>query len=70
MLGIAYSTNHDLCALTVCGNFFKDPIGNIWQKQTDFNYARDLVKFIRNHYGEYFVIAVAGTFSLFSRTEF
>ena len=39
-----------------------DPaVGTEWQYQPDgFNYATDLVRFIREQYGDYFVICVAG----------
>ncbi|XP_070561500.1 methylenetetrahydrofolate reductase (NADPH)-like [Ptychodera flava] len=37
------------------------PVGGEWKTMEDgFSYATDLVKFIREHYGDYFVICVAG----------
>ncbi|CAF1900997.1 unnamed protein product [Rotaria magnacalcarata] len=37
------------------------PVGEQWDPdQTDFRYATDLVKFIREKFGDYFVICVAG----------
>ncbi|CAF2353637.1 unnamed protein product [Rotaria sp. Silwood2] len=37
------------------------PIGEEWDPaKSDFRYALDLVKFIRQHFGDYFVICVAG----------
>ena len=42
--------------------FISDPaLGEEWDpKKTDFRYGVDLVKFIRHHFGDYFVICVAG----------
>ena len=39
-----------------------DPaVGEEWDpKKSDFRYGADLVKFIRQHFGDYFVICVAG----------
>jgi methylenetetrahydrofolate reductase (NADPH) len=39
-----------------------DPaVGEEWDpKKSDFRYGGDLVKFIRQHFGDYFVICVAG----------
>ncbi|CAF1376616.1 unnamed protein product [Rotaria sordida] len=37
------------------------PVGEKWNpEKTDFRYASDLVKFVREHFGDYFVICVAG----------
>ncbi|CAF5142036.1 unnamed protein product, partial [Rotaria sp. Silwood1] len=37
------------------------PVGEKWDpEKTDFRYASDLVKFIRENFGDYFVICVAG----------
>ncbi|CAF0895384.1 unnamed protein product [Adineta steineri] len=37
------------------------PVGEEWDpKKSDFRYGVDLVKFIRQHFGDYFVICVAG----------
>ena len=42
--------------------FFLDPaVGEEWDpNKSDFRYGLDLVKFIRQHFGDYFVICVAG----------
>jgi 5,10-methylenetetrahydrofolate reductase len=41
------------------------PVGEEWDpKKSDFRYACDLVKFIRQHFDDYFVICVAGRFRL------
>lgn len=38
------------------------PVGEEWDpKKSDFRYGLDLVKFIREHFGDYFIICVAGT---------
>lgn len=37
------------------------PVGEEWDpSKSDFRYATDLVRFIRQHFGDYFVICVAG----------
>jgi 5,10-methylenetetrahydrofolate reductase len=37
------------------------PVGEEWDpKKSDFRYGVDLVKFIRQYFGDYFVICVAG----------
>ncbi len=37
------------------------PVGEEWDpKKSDFRYGIDLVKFIRQHFDDYFVICVAG----------
>jgi 5,10-methylenetetrahydrofolate reductase len=42
------------------------PVGEEWDpEKSDFRYACDLVKFIREHFDDYFVICVAGKFRLF-----
>lgn len=42
-----------------------DPIGNDWQVNSNgLNYGSDLVRLIRDEYGEYFTICVAGRYSL------
>ena len=41
--------------------FLDLPIGEEWSSEkSDFQYVRDLVKFIREHFGDYFVICLAG----------
>jgi 5,10-methylenetetrahydrofolate reductase len=43
--------------------FSDQPVGEEWNPETsDFRYACDLVKFIRQHFDDYFVICVAGKF--------
>ncbi len=37
------------------------PVGEEWDpKKSDFRYGVDLVRFIRQYFGDYFVICVAG----------
>lgn len=41
--------------------FLDPPVGEEWDpNKTDFRYATDLVKFIREKFDDYFVICVAG----------
>lgn len=36
------------------------PVGTDWNPQAEFNYATDMVRFIKKEYDDYFVICVAG----------
>ncbi len=41
-------------------------MGEEWNAEnSDFQYASDLVRFIREHFNDYFVICVAGKFRCF-----
>ncbi len=53
-----------LLFVTAFGLSLDPPDGEEWDKsENDFNYAVDLVRHIREEFGDYFTIAVAGEFT-------